>query len=888
MGEFGKQRRASIAATLANAMKKAERAARVEGAIRRGMRVLWAGGVGVGCCAWFLGQDADAVGRNVAIVFAVAWATAVGGDWGVSLKQRAGRRGRRDLAFLAARRLEKRFPEQTGIFVAAVDFSAEETLGIDDRSPVSSALRNATVDAATRRFAEIEATLDAAELNAALTNLPSKRFRKSGKMAQFCALGVLANLAIWGGTAGKEAAFRAVEAKKVERVERASENRKDKGNGEVLEEERDKRFAEIKENSEEIENASTTQETSVPEEIALAALELFLAELAQNAEIAETLQAELKSAAANESGEGERSGTFDATQCLRLARELKGNLTRPETGLIAQTKRLSEAAARRRQIIEERLRETAKTANSSEVEKKEKVGGISKINKIGEIEKTGENEKGKRTAQGIAGKEIALSLAAARWATLETALTEPGGIGDVASLELSRLARSDSATARRKTATEAAANVGEWGAALRREETAARIWSESWRFDATSQQRTALTKRAWEENRTLLIRFAGRLTANAGKTGESSETLEEAKRRFKALWEEAQGVERERVAIFERLRERLQSEESQEFRDFVQRCGGLAGDERFWGVEADETAVLRLNDALSRNRRTWNEIAEHIENNRFGAAGERWQEGGDALEESLSASGDEKNEPQPKGNANEGTINAEIKEDGADEVDGVAEKKGTEELESERRRFSALAALLTQGIAAEATREIVARQSVENKDVAAFGKGEEIDGLTLKNEKARKNAADAASQNERKGDVFDAMSPKEKNAETRASSEKNKETSNDATDGKTKSSDDAATTTDGDQSETENAKTATNATERQTGGRPDASGAESAGNDAAERERLKTEPPENKAFLGELPPETRRRFEETKAPEILPEYAEKIRLYRRRILEEKR
>ncbi|MBR2002579.1 MAG: hypothetical protein IJ991_00190, partial [Thermoguttaceae bacterium] len=56
----------------------------------------------------------------------------------------------------------------------------------------------------------------------------------------------------------------------------------------------------------------------------------------------------------------------------------------------------------------------------------------------------------------------------------------------------------------------------------------------------------------------------------------------------------------------------------------------------------------------------------------------------------------------------------------------------------------------------------------------------------------------------------------------------------------------------------------------------------------AEKVRKEAETEKNKAFMGELPFESRRRFEGTEAPEITPEYAEKIRLYRLRILEEKR
>ena len=60
------------------------------------------------------------------------------------------------------------------------------------------------------------------------------------------------------------------------------------------------------------------------------------------------------------------------------------------------------------------------------------------------------------------------------------------------------------------------------------------------------------------------------------------------------------------------------------------------------------------------------------------------------------------------------------------------------------------------------------------------------------------------------------------------------------------------------------------------------------GNGGVLNDGAETQVDANKAFSGELPSEVRRRFEGTSAPEITPEYAEKIQLYRRRISDERR
>ena len=82
-----------------------------------------------------------------------------------------------------------------------------------------------------------------------------------------------------------------------------------------------------------------------------------------------------------------------------------------------------------------------------------------------------------------------------------------------------------------------------------------------------------------------------------------------------------------------------------------------------------------------------------------------------------------------------------------------------------------------------------------------------------------------------------------------------------------------------------NDKSATGEETTSETGAPSAIGS---GGGTGEEKKEIAEEAEKQAFSVELPSEARRRFEGTNAPKILPEYEEKIRLYRRRIQEERR
>jgi hypothetical protein len=186
---------ASFSALLADALESASRAARVERATRWGAFVLGGGGVCVGASVAGFEQDATTTCVCVAIVLLTAFCVAVLS----AIKPISRARGRRAAALLAARRLERRFPAQTGVFVAAVDFCEEETGGPFEKTGTTSAvLRAATVEAARRGVAEIATTLDEAEFFAVLTETKPERFRKIGKIRRLFALGVLINVAVCG------------------------------------------------------------------------------------------------------------------------------------------------------------------------------------------------------------------------------------------------------------------------------------------------------------------------------------------------------------------------------------------------------------------------------------------------------------------------------------------------------------------------------------------------------------------------------------------------------------------------------------------------------------------------------------------------------------------
>ena len=872
-------REETILTTLASAAARATRAAGIERAVRRGARVVWGGAFLVGAAAYFFEQDAATVGRNAFAASLSCVITMVGVFLWSARKQKSRARDRRALALSAAKRLEKRFSEQNLNVVAAVDFCGENASNEKELSADSSALRNATVVAATRRFREFASTLDEAELNAALTGCPSERLRKIGKQGRLCALGALVNLAIWGISefnekweGGRKTIDEIKWADCGNFVGQDGQNSGNRGNSATAEEERAGDGSEGTEAGGGEETALEAQETRGVEAISLLALETWISELAQNAEIAESLKAELERAV-----EGEASGTpVDATSFLQLTRELQTNLTRLGTGLVAQTRRLSEAARRERREVEERLGGIGcdgKMEGKEEERRKNKIGGI------------GENDGRKEKAQGIAGKEVAALLASLRLEKFETELRAAGGIGDAASLGLSRVLRSDSPKARQEVMLTAAARVGEWGAALRREETAARIFAESWRFDATSQHWRSLANRAAQENRTLLARFAGRLTAGVERTSENDEVLEEAKRRFNALWRETQASEKESVAIVKRLRERLQNEEAREFREFVaQDASRLADDVCLGDVKADGAVGGWLNDVATMGEKRWLEIAQSVEKNRFGYAAERFDEG-DALwrgERPAFSRAKIATRTQEKNNDNELAVNGKIKRV---EVDEEEKEETLNDAESgttnEDRRFSALAALLTLGVDAK-TGTMRNEQIVLKEDVAFLESGGKGELLSPRKEKTKE--ADAA-EGEKNELIF-----KELNADNDATSSKRREEKGDKTSEKTAINDDKrlgwdASSNDGVESDVENGK---RDGDNETGGENGENATGGASGGASEGEALELETSANKAFIGETPFEARRRFEETSAPKVLPEYAEKIRLYRRRIGKEQR
>ena len=840
---------ASFSTLLADAMERAERASRIERATRWGTRVLWGGGVGVVAAVWRCDQVAPTAGSCVAIVLLAALCVGFLG----ALKPRSRARDRRASALLAARRLERRFPGLGGVWVAAVDFCEEETREpLEKKAATSDVLRAATVEAARREYAELAATLDEAELFAVLTETPRERFRKRGKRRRLLALGVLINVAVWVNAVNWEkeraenktnvGALAPENGGATIPLSKVGENKEDEKNGEGN---RERERIEANDAAQETENQTADEETS------LLMWELLISELAQNAEIAEALEAELERAV----GEERETDEENATTFLQLARELNANLARPETGLVAQTRRLGAAIGRERQKID---------ARRVKIERLDALRERGEDKEIGKIEEAGENSgEFIRVASRATGREVAVFLTTSRLAELETRLTAAGGVGDWATLELSRVLRSKSAAERKKILAEAAARVGEWGTTLRREETAARILSESWRFDAASRRRTTLVKRAEQENRLLLTRFAGRLNVEFGALDENDEELEKAKRCFSALWEETRAAEKERVVIVERLRERLQNASAQDFIAFVREDDVFLRDWELGNVEADEAIGRAFDETTSQNEERWKKIAKDVENNRFGRAAERLADVASS-EEKTPLIFDE----------NKWKASVDIKEIG-DLGEGEASVNAFDDSQ-ERRRFFALAAALTLGVDVKTTRRIET-QTAEKEDFALAEDDPRKKNAALK----EGNEAGGETSNKEDGENGDeALSPNASNGEKKRAFGKENGTSDDVNAEKTNvvktlSNDEGknGAVASGEESENENGATASNV---------------SGGSGGKEEKNEKAEVDENKAFNVELPPEARRRFEGTNAPEILPEYEEKIRLYRRRILEERR
>lgn len=847
--------RASFSTLLANEMERALRAARVERATRWGTRVLWGGAFLVGLAAWRFERDAASVGRNVAVVLTLTACVA----FFIALRQKTGTQNRRALALLAGRRLENRFPERRGVLVAAVDFCEEEPLeGSEEKGAISGVLRAETVASATRWHTELASTLDPNELLAVLADCSPARLRKIGKKRRFFVLGVLANIAIWAGTASwgegddaKRPSVRPSEPKIVSAPVEIQGNKRNKENGGTKRETKDAR------NKESV-SIQGEENGGASEDISLASLELLISELAQNAEIAETLVMELQQAAVEENFAGERNeASSAATRALQLARELGANLARPSTGLVAQTRRLSAAAKRERRRIEARL---------VKKERFETWGGRGEINGIDEIQKEG----GLQSARRIAGKEVALFLASARLSEWETALTTPGGVGDWKTLGLSRVLRSDSATECKRILTEAAARVDGWKTALRCEETAARILRESWRFDATSQRWLGLVKRAEEENRALLTRFAGRLSVDFDASNENAEELEEAKVQFNAIGRETQAAAKERVAIVERLLERLQSEEAQDFIVFARNGEEYLKGLTLWSDEADATASAALSVAGAQHEERWEKIAKDVENNRFGSAAERLEKIETTFVEGTAASFDENFATRESKSV--AASNAAIENVGV-VIEECETANGDDGDWRERRRFSALAAALTWGAEEKKAGEINL-QTTENENVALYAKAKE-----RRNASAKRKREDEEKSRKENGEIEgDTASQNGSEAQEKRSTEK-KNAVNDVNDVKN----DAWDALDDGSKDGESAS-------GEDGGNEDKANAigASGGFEAKSKEQDKMEALDNRAFNAELPPEARRRFEGTNAPEMIPEYEEKIRIYRRRVAEERR
>ncbi len=843
---------ASFSALLASETLKASRAARIERATRWGARVLWGGAFLVGASAWQFEQNSPIVERNIAIVLASAICV---GFWG-ALKEKSSAPGRRALALSGARRLESRFPAQLGVFVAAVDFCEEERRGLSQETETTSeGLRDATVAEATRRYAEIASQLDDAELLAVLAERPVELFQKIRQKRRFLVLGLLANMAIWVSLvswdkwSGKDRPI--LEPKSVSashEIEKKGRNEENEGNNEngVVEEN-------VK--NKEREGLRESEEGTAREEASLATLELLISELAQNAKIAESLKTELEQAAVEENRTSERNGTpSDATRYLQLARELKANLERPATGLVAQTRRLSAATRRERRKIEARL---------------EEIKDAGKNDGIGE---TSETDGGPAwNSRRISGKEVAVFWAAARLAELETILTSANGVGDWAPLELSRVLRSDLAAERKKILAEASARVGRWEATLRREEAATRILCESWRFDAMSQRWLELVNWAEQENQALLTRFAGRLSVDFNASDENGEELEEAKQQFNAIWSETQVAETECVAIVERLRGVLQSVAAKDFIDFVRKNEGALKGLDLWNEKTDEAFGLALDDTTSRIKDDWTAIAKNVENNCFGRAAERLENVVELLGKGIAPIRNENWQEEKK----EGNLG--IKEGAETEIGRTTDEIGNDDWR-EGRRFSALTAALTLGVDEKTAREI-GTQAPEKERIARLIKAKN-DALIKRNattndEKEGKKTS--TSEGEKEENLSRILANGERRRLTDEEDESTKsEVNADKIANLSAAWDDGfgnGINATGEELQSENGATAVGVSE---------------GNGAKKEEREKIETADNKAFSAELPSEARRRFEGTEAPQIAPEYAEKARLYRRRISEKSR
>lgn len=868
---------ASLATTLADELATASRAAGRASAVAWGTRILW-GGVLFGALARSLNASANAAGTVALISLILAFIVGVAA---CLRKSGAVPNETRRRAMLAARRLERQFPEQTGVWVAAVDFCCDPKT---ENARTSAALRDATTTLAARRLATVAAETDAENWRAILTEENGELFRNPRQKVAFCVLGVLANLALGGSAAVWDVCVgekRGTFSPSDEKIN-ANDGRgdKNKGNDENKEKERNKEDGKIASNAEAGENKEARDAEPPWDDDFLTGLEVLISDLAQNAEIAEFLATELENAAVDERTDAEKSGVSgDATRFLLLARELNANLTRPKTGILAQVRRLKELSRREQTTILERL---------EKIDEKIGLGGMEGIEKRDEIGKIRGMENIGDEENSVAGKEIALFLLASRLTVFETKMFVAETQELAAALGLSVVLRSDSDAERAKALGEAARRAGEWATMLRRETTAAQILKESWAFDETSRFWKAASETAWQKNQTLLARFAGRSTRDATPVAVDDDAFENAKERFVDAWRNARSLEKERFEIVERLLERLQAEEAEEFIESVGAENGLPGGDLLGNDDWDAAAWEAINDAASMAKKRELLVTEALENNRFGVVAEELQTKERRLE--IEPPPIEKTRSESERNRKEDeTVDANFNDDGAfisvdkKEVN-EGETRGVNEIARRRkeRRSAFLAARLTFGVDGETLRRCET-QAFFKKEVGICDNALDEDASSRRVNKEREQSALTTRQEKETGA---AGTNKGKNDATTFNVAKEGTAGNELASVETISGYDVNEGAGKTRGQRKGGYASSRVGENESRSGVEANVGESAiggGSGGVFENFVRTQVEENKTFGGELPPEVRRRFEETSAPEIMPEYAEKIRLYRRRV-----
>lgn len=876
----------SLATTLAGELATALRAAGRASAAAWGTRALW-GGVFLGALARSLGANANA-SETVALISLISAFIVGVAAW--RKKTGAAPTGTRARAMLAARRLERRFPEQTGVWSAGVDFCCEKEA---ENARTSADLRDATIRLAARRLAAVASETDVGNWRAILTEENGELFRNPRKKVVVCVLGVLINLALWGSSAvcdgcvnGKRGAVSLAGEEISANDARVDENRQSGESKEKKGNEEDKRTASVGENSGnnetgdvEIGAASPVDEQPLVDGDFLSALEVLISDLAQNAEIAEVLETELDNAAVDErTNEEKNEGSDVATRFLFLARELNANLTRPKTGILAQVRRLEATLRREQTTILERLEKINKTNGIGGIEGNVKIRGIEGISGIGD-------EK-----NGLDGAEVALFLLTSRLKVFEAKICVAETQEIASTLGLSVVLRSDSAAERAKTLEAAARRAGEWATILRRETTAAQILRESWLFDATSQSWKEASETAWQKNQTLLARFAGRSPREVATFHVDDVAFEKAKERFVDAWRNARSLEKERFAIVERLMKRLQTEEAREFGESVGAKNDLGIDGNWVrNDEWDAAAWAAINDAASNNDKRDLRITEALENNRFGIVAEELQTQEKRLK--IKTPTIEKTISENEENDGERETVAGVVSDDKKEVkkEGRSGEKEIDERREERRR-AFLAARLTFGVDGETLGQ-TELQNVVKQEVGVNNSAVDESAAPRRASEKRKQSDLTARQEE---ETRIAETTEEGDDATSFESAKERTSDNDFTEGEVT---DGKISGYGGKEYAEKTREQTNEeapsrvvdNESRSEGEANVAGSTSGGGSGAVLENaVGTQVDENQSFNGELPPEVRRRFEGTRAPEITPEYAEKIRLYRRRIADERR